>query len=116
MSLHTKKSYKLSVKRARRRRRPGRTSSSRLRGGRTTTTSRRSCFKLIEGGKSKLSDKLKALKELIPAQSGGKIVKADQLFQETADYIVLLRTRVVILQKLIELYGNGSENNENAVS
>lgn len=65
--------------------------------------------------KSKLALKLQALKKLIPGQSSGETMKADQLFQETADYIVLLKTRVVVLQKLIEFYGNVSENH-NAVS
>jgi hypothetical protein len=37
-------------------------------------------------------------------------VKTDELFKETADYIVFLRTRVLILQKLIEIYGNNTEN------
>ncbi|KAF5748932.1 hypothetical protein HS088_TW04G00893 [Tripterygium wilfordii] len=62
--------------------------------------------------KGKLSDKLEALKKLIPAHNNnnnnnnnGKTVKPDDLFQETADYIVLLKTQVVILQKLIHLYG-----------
>ena len=65
-----------------------------------------------KSNKSNLSQKLEALKNLIPAQNNGDIVKPDQLFQETAHYIVLLRTRVVILQKLIEFYGNSttSEN------
>ncbi|KAI9120862.1 hypothetical protein K1719_007895 [Acacia pycnantha] len=64
--------------------------------------------------KSKLSGKLQALKKLIPGQSG-EMIKADRLFQETANYIALLRTRVVILQKLNEYYGKVSEN-ENVVS
>ncbi|KAK4360718.1 hypothetical protein RND71_019670 [Anisodus tanguticus] len=35
-------------------------------------------------------------------------VKGDQLFEETADYIVLLRTQVFVLQKLLDLYDNNS--------
>ncbi|KAJ8549952.1 hypothetical protein K7X08_033659 [Anisodus acutangulus] len=35
-------------------------------------------------------------------------VKGDQLFEETADYIVLLRTQVFVLQKLLDLYDNDS--------
>ncbi|XP_052197123.1 uncharacterized protein LOC127804310 [Diospyros lotus] len=59
---------------------------------------------------SSVSDKLEALKSLIPAQHGGDI-KAEQLFQQTADYIVLLKTQVLILQKLVDFYGQ----NHNAV-
>nr|GLL39161.1 uncharacterized protein LOC107060289 [Ipomoea trifida]GMD49862.1 transcription factor PAR2-like [Ipomoea batatas] len=51
---------------------------------------------------SSVSEKLEALKQLIPALNGER--KAEQLFQETADYIVLLRTQVSILQKLIDIY------------
>uniref|UniRef100_A0A5B6ZTC9 BHLH domain-containing protein n=1 Tax=Davidia involucrata TaxID=16924 RepID=A0A5B6ZTC9_DAVIN len=58
---------------------------------------------------SSVSDKLEALKNLIPAHSGE--IKADQLFQETADYIVLLRTRVLILQRLIDFYGSSEDQN-----
>ncbi|KAH6802990.1 hypothetical protein C2S51_034436 [Perilla frutescens var. frutescens] len=60
-----------------------------------------------------VSDKLEALKNLIP--SGGDEVKADQLFQETADYIVLLKTQVFVLQKLIDFYGSQSQEKTNAV-
>ncbi|EEF36304.1 conserved hypothetical protein [Ricinus communis] len=65
---------------------------------------------------SKVSHKLEALKNLIPANNG-EIVKADQLFQETADYIVLLRTQVFVLQRLIQFYGSSTTeaDNENAV-
>ncbi|KAF7135686.1 hypothetical protein RHSIM_Rhsim08G0074700 [Rhododendron simsii] len=41
---------------------------------------------------SVVSDKLEALKNLIPAHANGER-KPDQLFQETADYIVLLKTQ-----------------------
>jgi hypothetical protein len=93
MSTNTKQSYKLSVKRATRR---------------TRRTRRRQ----LEGkckSKKKLSQKLQALKNLIPSHNGDE-VKTDELFKETADYIVFLRTRVLILQKLIEIYGNNTEN------
>lgn len=63
---------------------------------------------------NKLSQKLKALKNLIPSQNEDE-VKPDQLFKETADYIVFLRTRVLILQKLVEFYGNNNNENENVV-
>lgn len=66
-----------------------------------------------------VSAKLETLKNLIPngKSSSTSTVQADKLFQDTADYIVLLRTQVVILQKLIEVYGSSStekENNTNA--
>ncbi|GMY12922.1 transcription factor UPBEAT protein [Fagus crenata] len=63
---------------------------------------------------SNVSDKLEALKNLIPAYND-EIVKPDQLFQETADYIVLLRTQVVILQRLVELYGSSTTGSDNVV-
>lgn len=62
----------------------------------------------------KVSAKLEALKTLIPSgqvnngDDDNKTVKADQLFQETADYIILLRTRVLILQSLIQFYGSAT--------
>jgi hypothetical protein len=56
----------------------------------------------------KVSDKMEALKNLIPATHNGE-VKADQLFQETADYIVLLRTQVLVLKGLIDFYGSSTE-------
>nr|XP_011467892.1 PREDICTED: uncharacterized protein LOC105352447 [Fragaria vesca subsp. vesca] len=66
-----------------------------------------------------VSAKLETLKNLIPngKSSSAGAVQADKLFQDTADYIVLLRTQVVILQKLIEVYGSSStekEDNTNA--
>lgn len=57
---------------------------------------------------NKVSDKMEALKNLIPATRNGE-VKADQLFQETADYIVLLRTQVLVLKGLIDFYGSSTE-------
>ncbi|CAL0317167.1 unnamed protein product [Lupinus luteus] len=91
MTLNTKHSYKLSVKRATRR-------------VRRQQQQHHKSFKPII--KFKLSQKLQLLNNLIPTHNNGDIVKPDQLFQQTADYIVLLRTQVVILQKLIEFYGN----------
>ncbi|XP_022741855.1 uncharacterized protein LOC111293370 [Durio zibethinus] len=66
------------------------------------------CSKLV-------SDKLEALKTLIPhhVQNGSnEIVEAEQLFQETANYIIVLKTQVFVLQKLIEFYDDddGSRN------
>ncbi|KAL6961210.1 hypothetical protein U1Q18_038976 [Sarracenia purpurea var. burkii] len=57
---------------------------------------------------SSVSDKLEALRNLIPAQDGE--VKSDQLFQKTADYIVLLQTQALILQRLLDFYGSNDEN------
>ncbi|KAK7847839.1 hypothetical protein CFP56_006140 [Quercus suber] len=60
---------------------------------------RRSFININKGGRTKcskskvVSDKLEALKSLIPA-STDETVKPDQLFQETAEYIVLLKTQV----------------------
>ncbi|KVI09071.1 hypothetical protein Ccrd_012550 [Cynara cardunculus var. scolymus] len=61
---------------------------------------------------SSVSDKLEALKNLIPAQEvdGAAPSSADQLFQETADYILLLRTQVSVLQKLVDFYGSSSSS------
>ncbi|KAM0001508.1 putative transcription factor IBH1-like, bHLH domain-containing protein [Helianthus debilis subsp. tardiflorus] len=65
---------------------------------------------------SSVSDKLEALKNLIPAQetdgsdSVSTASSADQLFKETADYILLLRTQVSILQKLVDFYGSCSSS------
>ncbi|KAB1211513.1 hypothetical protein CJ030_MR6G013255 [Morella rubra] len=93
--------------RRRKRRVTRRTSSSRRLLARSRRA-RRSCFNNGGGTCSEVSDKLEALKSLIPSHYG-EIVKPDQLFQETADYIVFLRTQVVILQRLIELYGSSGE-------
>lgn len=60
---------------------------------------------------SPVSDKLEALKNLIPSKNGE--MKPDQLFQETADYIVLLNTQVLVLQKLIDFYGSQPQENQN---
>lgn len=56
-----------------------------------------------------VSEKLEALKQLIPANNGE--IKPDQLFKETADYIVLLRTQVFVLQKLVDFYGSNTDQN-----
>ncbi|MCE3051624.1 hypothetical protein HAX54_050346, partial [Datura stramonium] len=55
---------------------------------------------------SSISEKLEALKQLLPVNNGE--LKADQLFEETADYIVLLRTQIFVLQKLLDFYEDGS--------
>ncbi|XVE68281.1 hypothetical protein DITRI_Ditri09bG0055100 [Diplodiscus trichospermus] len=64
-----------------------------------------------------VSDKLEALKSLIPRNvrngSNYEIDKAEQLFQETADYIVVLKTQVFVLQKLIEFYDDDDDGSKN---
>ncbi|KAJ4707335.1 Transcription factor like [Melia azedarach] len=75
--------------------------------------------KLVTNGK--VSDKLEALKNLIPGshfngredEEDDQNVKAENLFRETADYIILLRTRVVVLQRLIKFYGSANTTEEN---
>ncbi|KAF4397626.1 hypothetical protein G4B88_027366 [Cannabis sativa] len=100
----TTKDQKMSVMR-RTRRRGGRRIKPRSRG----CVARRSCNN--GGGTcSKVADKLEALKNLIPTHEE-ETVKPEQLFQQTADYIVLLRTQVVILQKLVDFYGSGEAEN-----
>ncbi|KAL8475804.1 hypothetical protein ACS0TY_028457 [Phlomoides rotata] len=59
----------------------------------------------IDGGAS-VSDKLEALRNLIPSETAE--IKPEQLFRETADYIVLLKTQVLFLQKLVDFYGSQS--------
>ncbi|XP_055805447.1 uncharacterized protein LOC129874216 [Solanum dulcamara] len=55
---------------------------------------------------SSISEKLEALKQLLPVNNGE--LKADQLFEETADYIVLLRTQIFVLQKLLDFYDDAA--------
>ncbi|KAH7851048.1 hypothetical protein Vadar_006612 [Vaccinium darrowii] len=77
---------------------------------RTAVNGRGACSSVV-------SDKLEALKNLIPAAahiSNGER-KPDQLFQETADYIVLLKTQVLILQRLVDIYGSTQNQNDDAV-
>ncbi|XP_051117672.1 uncharacterized protein LOC127242251 [Andrographis paniculata] len=63
------------------------------------------------GGGASVSDKLEALKSLVPSENAE--IKTDELFKETAEYIVRLKTQVFVLQKLIDFYG--SQHRENAV-
>ncbi|KAL3636568.1 hypothetical protein CASFOL_018867 [Castilleja foliolosa] len=73
----------------------------------------RSAVGHIDG--ASVSDKLEALKNLIPSENKAEI-KPDQLFQDTADYIVMLKTQVFVLQKLIDFYGSQqSQDNRNSV-
>ncbi|KAM7266942.1 hypothetical protein ACFE04_009108 [Oxalis oulophora] len=71
---------------------------------------------VVNGAGRKVADKLEALKNLINPNGGGgggEMVKSEELFKETADYIVMLRTQVAILQKLIHFYGSAVDNNIN---
>ncbi|KAK4767596.1 hypothetical protein SAY86_015346 [Trapa natans] len=60
-----------------------------------------------------VSEKLESLRSLIPAgrdrdrgsEEDAVAPAADRLFLETADYILGLRAQVVVLQRLIQLYG-----------
>ncbi|KAL2335451.1 hypothetical protein Fmac_016664 [Flemingia macrophylla] len=107
MTTTTRHSYKLSIKRAtriRRRRHPPqhRKIASSIA---TFKVPMQKCNNHHHG----LSQKLEALKNLIPTHTADT-VKPDQLFKETADYIVLLRTRVALLQNLIDFYANHAHN------
>ncbi|KAL3376471.1 hypothetical protein AABB24_003081 [Solanum stoloniferum] len=53
-----------------------------------------------------ISEKLEALKQLLPVNNDE--LKADQLFEETAGYIVLLRTQIFVLQKLLDFCDDAS--------
>ncbi|RYR33006.1 hypothetical protein Ahy_A10g047539 [Arachis hypogaea] len=69
-------------------------------------------MKSSSSSSSKVSQKLEALKNLIPTSKNNyndrmaMMKPTDRLFQETADYIISLKTMVVILQNLIEFYGD----------
>lgn len=63
---------------------------------------------------SSVSGKLAALRNLIPSENAAD-TKPDQLFRETADYIVLLKTQVLVLQKLVDFYGSQSQENREGV-
>ncbi|KAL5987363.1 hypothetical protein ACLOJK_038528 [Asimina triloba] len=55
-----------------------------------------------------VSDRLQALKELIPS-AAAEMGSADQLFEETADYILFLRRQVQVLQGLVHFYSTKEE-------
>ncbi|KDP27231.1 hypothetical protein JCGZ_19930 [Jatropha curcas] len=101
------KNSKISLGKTPRRRRTSTCQRRFRKAKRSTINGGRTCF-----SKSKVSEKLEALKNLIPANNG-ETVKAEQLFQETADYIVLLRTQVFVLQRLIEFYGSTTQPDNN---
>ncbi|KAA0056655.1 transcription factor UPBEAT1-like [Cucumis melo var. makuwa] len=82
--------------------------SRKVRGGRNHQNGGMACA-------SDLSAKLESLQSLIPSRSDEEGVRrAEDLFKQTADYIVLLKSQVFVLQRLIEFYG--SDDRENAVS
>ncbi|CAN8273178.1 unnamed protein product [Cochlearia groenlandica] len=111
-SIRTRRSKKLGSRRSRA---PSRATNN--------SSTLRSCD-YVNGGE-KLSEKLKALKSLLPPSTttttteeeeeekcdGGE---TEELFQETADYIVRLRNQVVVLQKLIKIYGSSSSSCDQA--
>ncbi|MQL78232.1 hypothetical protein Taro_010626 [Colocasia esculenta] len=57
---------------------------------------------LRRGTVGDLERKFRELRALVP---GGESLRADQLFQRTACYILHLRTQVHLLQALSQLYG-----------
>ncbi|KAL7141070.1 hypothetical protein ABFS83_08G029800 [Erythranthe nasuta] len=68
------------------------------------------------GGGASVSEKLDALRNLVPSQNA-EMIKPDQdLFEETADYIVLLKTQVLVLQKLVDLYGSNTPQENQAAA
>jgi len=60
-------------------------------------------------------EKLLALKSLLPPPVNVGGGETEELFQETAEYIVKLRTQVVVLKKLIEIYDNSSDQKKDVV-
>ncbi|EPS61635.1 hypothetical protein M569_13160 [Genlisea aurea] len=74
--------------------------------GRLRKRSRRVCLRrrrllrCRRNGEASVSDKLETLRDLIPSRDPE--ANPDRLFQETADYIVLLKTQVLVLKKLID--------------
>ncbi|AEE77575.1 hypothetical protein AtNW77_Chr3g0190621 [Arabidopsis thaliana] len=67
-----------------------------------------------DGGKT-VMEKLLALKSLLPPPVNVGGGETEELFQETAEYIVKLRTQVVVLKKLIEIYDNSSDQKKDVV-
>ncbi|KAL8124672.1 hypothetical protein AgCh_012356 [Apium graveolens] len=77
--------------------------------GRFKNSNPRTVVALNQDSSNLLTRKLDALRSLIPTQTGDEL-NADQLFKETADYILLLRTQVSVLQKLVEFYGGAANS------
>ncbi|CDY37876.1 BnaC04g31300D [Brassica napus] len=92
------------------------------RGGRRNIKKQGSRRSHVSG--DKFTEKLQALKSLLPPSETNKTDhnrhveekpnsgETEQLFQETADYIVRLRNQVIVLQKLIEIYGSSSSSDQ----
>ncbi|CAA7055472.1 unnamed protein product [Microthlaspi erraticum] len=111
--------------------RGGGTRCKKLVNRRLTASSRAKILRNCCGnGGEKFTEKLQALKSLLPpstrktektAEQSPQVVdveekpdngETEQLFQETADYIVRLRNQVVVLQKLIEIYGSSDQTKD----
>ncbi|XP_051140671.1 uncharacterized protein LOC127258074 [Andrographis paniculata] len=75
--------------------------------GKPRVSRRRWIGQVDNNGSDSVSGKLLALRSLVPSRS--EEINPDRLFEETADYIVRLETKVFVLQKLIELHGSQSE-------
>ncbi|KAG6473354.1 hypothetical protein ZIOFF_067269 [Zingiber officinale] len=58
-----------------------------------------------------VAQRLEALRSLIPQRDSGAkeeaAAAADRLFEETAEYILLLRTKVAVLKRLVDVYSPG---------
>ncbi|XP_074569623.1 uncharacterized protein LOC141826248 [Curcuma longa] len=57
-----------------------------------------------------VAQRLEALRSLIPQRNSGakeEEAAADRLFEETAEYILLLRTQVAVLKRLVDVYSPG---------
>ncbi|CAL9062976.1 unnamed protein product [Musa banksii] len=60
-----------------------------------------------EAASKAVAERLEALRNLIPPKNDGvkeREAAADRLFEETADYILLLRTQVEVLKRLVDVY------------
>ncbi|RID65763.1 hypothetical protein BRARA_D00941 [Brassica rapa] len=105
--------------------RGGRRNSKKHGSRRSHVSSRASIIRNCSGNSGdKFTEKLQALKSLLPPSETNKTDhnrhveekpnsgETEQLFQETADYIVRLRNQVIVLQKLIEIYGSSSSSDQ----
>ncbi|CAH8277504.1 unnamed protein product [Arabidopsis lyrata] len=99
--------------------------TQRSRGGRRSKKIGNKRTNVSSCGGEKFSEKLQALKSLLPPATTTEKSRQDayveedsdsgeteQLFQETADYIVRLRTQVMVLQKLIEIYRSSDQTED----
>ncbi|CAA6657404.1 unnamed protein product [Spirodela intermedia] len=80
----------------------------RAREGKKAERRRRRCRRRWDVSEDEaVSQRLRALSELMPSCGGGNAAAvADRLFEETANYIIRLRTCVDTLRVLVELYGS----------